>query len=307
MATISFDQIAPASPGACAYACSRLGLRVFPLIPGTKRPALKGWKDFATTDTEQIREWWTGDYAGYGVGIATGAGSGVWVLDIDMKNGLNGFDVFRGLIAEHGGDVEMFTRTMVVATPSGGAHLYFRWDGSAGSGGGVVTKSGCPVAGLDTRGVGGLVRAPGLDGYQIVPRGGVRRVGITAAPGWLTQLCLKQTQHAEGSSTVGETPTDGKARVLGTERTLDALGDAPAGTRNDELNRAAFRLGLRGEMTKDEAWAQCHTIMFSIGANDSVEAQRRTFESGWEGGVRKRDSIYAHEPHAESTTAPTKG
>lgn len=306
MATTTLGREAAASPGAVAYACTRLGMRVFPLIPGTKRPALKGWKAAATRDEAVIRSWWTGEFAGYGVGIATGAGSGVWVLDIDMKHGVNGFAVFRSLIAEHGGDPEVFTRTLTVATPSGGAHLYFRWDAAAESGGGVVTKSGCPVPGLDTRGRGGLVHAPGAGGYQVVPREGVRRCGITAAPEWLTRLCVAQRQRAPLPATA--LPAAGQGtRVLGTERALDALGAAPAGTRNDELNRAAFRLGLRGELTRDEAWAECRLIMVSIGANDSVEAQWRTFESGWKGGVRRRDSVNTNEPDAATAAATVEG
>ena len=100
MATISFSDTnaggqAP-SAGAVAYACSQLGFRVFPLVPGTKRPAIEGWKSRATREVEQVRTWWAGgEFTGYPVGIATGPGSGVWVLDLDRKNGVDGFASLR--------------------------------------------------------------------------------------------------------------------------------------------------------------------------------------------------------------------
>jgi hypothetical protein len=67
---------------------------------------------------------------------------------------------------------------------------------------------------------------------------------------------------------------------------LDRLGNAAPGTRNNELNVAAFRLGKLGIMSAQDAWSELKTVMFSIGANDDVAAQRRTFESGWEAGRR---------------------
>ena len=58
------------------------GWHVFPCHPRTKIPATThGFKE-ATTDPEQIREWWQEDPA-FNVAIATGELSGLFVLDVD--------------------------------------------------------------------------------------------------------------------------------------------------------------------------------------------------------------------------------
>lgn len=54
--------------------------RVFPLIPGDKRPAISEWETRATTDPDRITRAWS--VAAYNVGIATGP-SGLIVIDLD--------------------------------------------------------------------------------------------------------------------------------------------------------------------------------------------------------------------------------
>ena len=55
MALVSFTQVAPPSPGAVAYALSRLGLRVFPLRRDTGTPSFARWTTLATTDEARIQ------------------------------------------------------------------------------------------------------------------------------------------------------------------------------------------------------------------------------------------------------------
>ena len=45
--------------------------RVFPLVPGEKRPLYKGWQRDATTDPEQIKRYWRRD-PGPNIGIVCG-------------------------------------------------------------------------------------------------------------------------------------------------------------------------------------------------------------------------------------------
>jgi len=296
MASTTFGDTAAggqaAYPGAAAWAASQLGLRVFPLSRGTGTPVIKGWPELATTDPDQISDWWCGEFAGAGVGIATGPESGIYVLDIDAKNGVNGFATLQSLCEAHGSAGSAFAETMTVATPSGGAHLYFRWNAEAGEGAGVHNSTGTSDRGLgpglDVRGIRGYVRGPGWGGYQVVPRGGIRSVAIYAAPSWLTALAIaaKRSHGRDDHNSEGSFNTE--RSVMSPERSLDRLGAAAPGTRNDALNRAAFRLGLSGAVEREAAWAECRTVMFSIGAGDSEDAQRRTFESGWNAGVAKR-------------------
>src|SRR5688500_14370968 len=170
---------------------------------------------------------------------------------------------------------------MTDATPSGGAHLYFRWDETVLPQKGVHNSSGLLGPGIDVRGIGGLVKAPGCGGYQVVPRGGIRSTVIVPAPDWLVELTRKPPrEHRNEPQYKAGSP--GAQRAA--ERILDRLGEAAAGTRNNELSVAGFRLGKLGTMSADEAWSELRTVMFSIGANDDESSQRRTFESGWEAG-----------------------
>lgn len=294
MASVTFSQAAPATPGAAAYACSRFGFRVFPLRTDTGTPAFTAWPERATTDRDQIQEWWTGEYARSGVGIATGPESGVWVLDIDVKHGYNGFASLRALCARHSCGTEPFERTMCVRTASGGAHVYFRWDEASDTEGGVRNDSSGKLGeGLDVRGIRGYVRAPEVGAYRIVERDGVKITTLTSAPEWLVPLCKKR----RNATSEDMTNADVRARMSeqgknwGRFQAAEAvrrLGRSPSGTRNDNLNRTAYRLGMLsvslGEPTRKNALKQCLAALSGAGANDSIDAQLRTFTSGWEAG-----------------------
>lgn len=123
--------------------CARKGFRVFPLKPGGKTPAHKGWQQEATTDEATIQRTWNG--TDYNIGVATGAG--LVVIDIDVKNGKPGEETFASLgIPED---------TFIVRTPSGGRHLYFQGSGD------VRNSVQALGPGVDVRGAGGYVVGPG--------------------------------------------------------------------------------------------------------------------------------------------------
>lgn len=292
MASVTLSRVAPVTPGAAAYACSRFGWRVFPLRPDGGTPAFTQWPERATTDDDQIRVWWTGDYAGYGVGIATGPESGLWVLDIDVKDA-DGFSSLRELCARHGEGTAAFTRTMCVTTPSGGAHVYFAWDEACSTEGGIRNSAKELAPGLDVRGIRGYVRAPGVGSYSIVERAGEQFTRTASAPGWLIPLCKKR----RSASAEPMTNADVRARMsakgvtwarVEAAQAVKRLRSAPSGTRNDALNRAAFRLGtlsvLYGEPSEAAARAWCLEALSEAGANDTAAQQERTFTSGWEAG-----------------------
>jgi hypothetical protein len=105
-----------------------------------KTPATKnGFKD-ATTDTEQIRAWWTRN-PDAGIGLATGHHFDV--IDIDTPAGI---PTYLQLLQQN--------RTIhgQVTTASGGIHLY-----TATTGQGCRTRM---LPGVDVRGAGGYVIAP---------------------------------------------------------------------------------------------------------------------------------------------------
>lgn len=99
----------------------------------------------ASTDREQITQYWT-TWPNANIGIATGAPSGLAVLDVDDRHG--GEESFAELQAEYGP-----LDATVQALTGGGRHLYFRADGR------IKTRAGIRP-GIDVRGDGGYVVAP---------------------------------------------------------------------------------------------------------------------------------------------------
>jgi hypothetical protein len=121
-------------------------LHVFPCRPRDKLPATQhGCKD-ATTDPDTIHRWWRLEPQ-YNVAIATGAISGVFVVDVD---GLDAEFELRRLEAEHGA-----LPPTIEAITARGRHVYFRLPEVP------VRNSASKIApGIDTRGDGGYVLAP---------------------------------------------------------------------------------------------------------------------------------------------------
>ncbi len=160
--TTTADLAALLRDAAIEYA--RRGLRVIPLYPLTrelvctcragaecgnssgKHPWLREWQKKATTDERQILHWWR-ERPLSGIGIATGAGSGIIALDVDPRH--NGDETLRTLIASYG----ELPATPINLTGSGGQHYCFRHPGRP-----VPNDAqGALGPGLDIRGDGGLI------------------------------------------------------------------------------------------------------------------------------------------------------
>lgn len=150
------------------------GYFVIPLGPN-KRPLVKGWQDKATDDARQIGRWWT-KWPDAMPGLPSGERNGFTVLDIDQKNGKDGFAELKAM----GLDVDSMSPCQV-ETASGGRHIYFRWDGQ------VNSAAGLP-AGLDVRGEGGFVVAPGAINGKGVYTGRLTR----KLPAWPEALPIRR-------------------------------------------------------------------------------------------------------------------
>lgn len=127
------------------------GYSVIPLKKD-KRPLLASWKDFQKTPaTDDIIEQWWEKYPNANIGIVTGKLSGITVVDIDTK----GDEVVP---------LETFPETYTVKTPSGGYHLYYKYDASI-----KQTANTYPqFPHVDIRNDGGYVVAAGSDKYEVV-------------------------------------------------------------------------------------------------------------------------------------------
>lgn len=102
------------------------GFHVLPLVPGEKRPLTalvpRAAKD-ASTNVETVAAWWAHEPRA-NVGLVGSAR--LAALDIDVKDGRDGWAVLAELEAEHGA----LPDTRRVLTPSGGAHLWFQPNGT---------------------------------------------------------------------------------------------------------------------------------------------------------------------------------
>lgn len=108
---------------AVAYV-TELGWPVFPLAERGKLPAIPKWRGGnghldATTDVDQVREWWR-RWPQANVGIAADGRSGLLVLDIDPRNG--GDAELAALEAKHG----RLPDTVEALTGGGGRHIIFQ-------------------------------------------------------------------------------------------------------------------------------------------------------------------------------------
>lgn len=138
-----------------------IGLPIFPVdgLGGGKRPLIK-WKEGATRDRETIKQYWT-RWPNAMIGMPTGKRSGYAVLDVDMKEGVDGLANLRAAGFDPFGKTRAMSRT-----PSGGYHFYFRYTDP------IKNSAGLLAAGVDVRGDGGYVVLPpsfpdnGSDGYR---------------------------------------------------------------------------------------------------------------------------------------------
>jgi len=227
------------------------GWRVFPLVPGTQRPAMhghdrcpgtgacqdghQGWEQRATTDPDRIGRCW--QERPFNIGIATGP-SGLVVLDLDPAKTPDSPDGTAGLaaLAEARG-VEL-PATYTVSTPRGGTHLYFRCPPGVR----LRNTASTLAPSVDTRAGGGYVVGPG----SLRPDGGYELTDDRESPdlpAWLVQaLTERPTQPlSERAESAAINPDAYAAAALAGE--CDRVRRAPPGRHNAVLSHAAYALG----------------------------------------------------------------
>ncbi len=199
--------------------------------PG-KHPRVARGLGSATTDAAIVRRWW-GMWPRANVAIRTGAASGLVVLDIDPDHG--GEETLSRVLEEHG-DLPM---GRAIRTGSGGRHLYFRHPGGT-----VKNDAGHRLGpGVDIRGDGGYVVAPPSrhasgKQYVVAARGDC----LPELPGWLLGL-VQQTERHHPLPEAGRVTNASAWAGAAVDGELARLSSAKEGTRNDTLNRVAYRLG----------------------------------------------------------------
>lgn len=193
MSTNLENQIdSPALGAALDYAAA--GIPIFP-CKRTKGPlTANGFKD-ATTDKEQIRQWWRNSPHAM-IGMPTGHASGVVVIDIDVKadEGIDGHKCLPNWVK---------LSPVIVETPSGGHHLFFRSNDK------VRCTTDVIAPGVDTRGEGGYVIVPpstnGAGRYQVVTGDELYLIDSSKLPPFPSDLLNKIGARYTGWG--GDTPT----------------------------------------------------------------------------------------------------
>lgn len=119
----------PATKLEAVKALLEQGLYLYPLVAGTKIPAIKGGKGYqdATNDLAQWEQW-INQY-GYGVNIGLNlAKSGIITLDIDKHNAeQNGLKSLGTLLIAYP-ELETELSSYAESTPNDGTHVFFKYD-----------------------------------------------------------------------------------------------------------------------------------------------------------------------------------
>jgi Bifunctional DNA primase/polymerase, N-terminal len=156
---------------AAALEYASVELRVIPLKPASKEPAISNWQHRASSDPTTIRRWFD-EFPDANVAILTGVG--MFVLDIDPRAG--GTESFAEFVQGR-----QLPSTATAATGGGGGHLYFSTSVPVGSIQGLMP-------GLEVKGRNSYVVAePSVHpetareyAFEVTPA-----MGIAEPPDWL--------------------------------------------------------------------------------------------------------------------------
>jgi putative DNA primase/helicase len=261
--------------------------------PGKHPRTTNGFND-ATVDPTRTGIWWA-RWPHANIGVATGQASGLVVVDLD---GDAGHRSWARLLDEH----DPTPDTATVMTPHG-THLWYRLPSGV-----TVPRSIGVRERLDILGDGGYavvppsripcgkpeeMHQPGpcTDGYAWTRRG-----TIAVLPGWVADLAhertaeqsetpapVREAMRAAGRTSYGQAAINGEAA---------RVASAPAGTRNDTLNAAAWRLGRLaggGELDVRHAAEALWEAARGCGLVDDDGAGQvmRTIDSGLQAGMKQ--------------------
>ncbi len=197
-----------------------------------KKPITKHGRNDATRDEQTIKELFRN---GAQIGVATGAESGLFVLDVDLdeKRGINGYETLEYLESMHG----PLPLTPHQRTGRGGMqYLFNHFEGARNT----TSEIG---AGIDTRGKGGyIVVAPsrntnGPYTWVVSPND----APLADVPAWLIDA-LKEAEHVQTTNAApGGEDRPYCLKMLG--QAMARCATAPDGQKHDVLLKMATWMG----------------------------------------------------------------
>lgn len=251
---------------------------VFPCRHAPEKSPLtrRGFKD-ATTDPARVNAYWN-QHRGASIGIPTGKGSGIFVVDVDFdpSKGIDGQPHLEELQRRNG----KLPDTKTVRTPKGGLHLYFRHVE------GITNSPGSLPKGIDVRGEGGYVLAPPSHGYAVEVE-----APIASAPAWLLKRIRRRSPDGGagcGSSSRPEIPEGEPITEGSRNRTLffRALGLKDAGRNRAEVMdaiRAENRKRCRPALPEDEVGKLIRSAMrYEVRRREADPSAEEIVSKAWE-------------------------
>lgn len=255
-----------------ALAYAKRGWSVFPLQPRSKIPAVL-WLQFnreAPTE-DMIRRWWS-DCPIYNIAIVTGAISGIFVVDCDNAQMVEGHE-----------SLPDYVPTLSSKTAHG-RHFIYQHPGHR-----VRNQVG---NGIDIRGDNGYIVTP----PSIHPSGAQYRwikAPVQTAPRAIRELIApparQQRINPAGGTGSGKSGT--WARVI-LEREVQAVALASKGLRNNALNRAAYNMGqLIGDGLITRGVVENALMLAGEDAGLGLTEICKTLKSGLDAGISNPRSL----------------
>jgi hypothetical protein len=262
-----------------------------------KKPLIDGWRAKATTDAEQIRlRWKRFPQAVPGIELDR---SNLVVIDADRHGGPDGVLAFDNLVSAHGGSLPPHPSSL---TPGNGQHHFFqqRQDKRLGN------RRGSLPLGIDVRGVGGWIVAPGAvrsDGRRYEPAPGAPSLvdaykdkTIPTVPVWLIGCIIRKqgvaapnTRLPQDSDACPRDPSGATRETAYARKALEGAAEdlrrTPEGGRNEALNAAAYRMArmvARGWIDQTEVVDALSEAGIASGLD--IDEVQRTLASGLSAG-----------------------
>jgi Bifunctional DNA primase/polymerase, N-terminal len=267
-------------------------IATFPCRPDTRKPLIK-WGSLSTTDAQIIAGLWV-RYPGALPAIDLRK-SGLIVLDGDRHHAeVDGVAALRELVKQH----RIGMRHVPIAhTPRNGVHLYFGNTAELGC------RKGALPPGIDVKGSGGFVLAPGTtlpDGRTYRPAGpcllnAVRAGGAPPLPDAIAEIINTSRYTAPEAPNGGPPCSDRRAKAYASAALTGCAADLAAMAkntgRNMALNASAFRLGrmvANGWLDHSEVVHQLRRAADACGlmTEDGPRSVDKTITSGLNAGLR---------------------
>lgn len=173
-----------------------------------------------------------------GMGLVTGKLNGIVVLDIDVKNGKNGWKYVKG---------KHLPPTPTVKTQSGGTHFYFKYPQNVEEIRNAVDLYG-KNTGVDVRGDGGFVVMPFTPGYEWVDGLDFESIPLADIPEWLLNDLQKQPKKEPKQASKPRKTVAKVRKELTPKKPINPIGESVKDYFKDDeaVMQMLLLLGLEG-------------------------------------------------------------